>query len=166
MRAYFFVNNLYMRELQWGLQSLHCLGELHNKYEEQNEVEYNVLREWERDHKTVIFLGAANVAGLLEVYQTFEEMSRFSDLPYPFAKFEEDEQSLNSAITSVGIVIPAKIYDLARLARESGLDPAQYLRENGTVGTWMASYTSDDGIVEVSKTDVALAELLNNYRLA
>jgi len=166
MRAYFFVNNLYIRELQWGLQSLHCLGELHNKYLPDSGEAYETLRDWEQNYKTVIFYGAGNAAGLNDVYNKFCDIDKFNGLLYPFAKFHEDEESLGGCITSVGIVLPAKVYELSRLAREAKCDAAQYLRENGTIGTWSASYTTEEGIIEVFRVDVVLADLLNEYRLA
>ena len=168
MRAYFFVNNLYMRELQWGLQSLHCLGELHNKYlpNVASATQYAMLRDWEQNHKTVIFLGAGNVEGLNTVYNHFRELERFTDFKYPFARFNEDEQSLNNAITSVGIILPESVYGLAAVMRDTKSDIDEWCDALVLANEAGRHLIVGSGIAVESRDQIMLADFLNQYRLA
>lgn len=116
-KGYFFVNNLYMSEKQYGIQSFHCLGEIVLKYMPVSDVinrkvrtKYNHLLNWLKNDKTAILLKGHNCANLNKI----KEFLNDKDNPYPWSYFCEDEESLNSAITSVGVVLPECIHNAPR----------------------------------------------------
>jgi hypothetical protein len=130
MRFYGF-GNYYLSSLQQGLQAGHTIAELfvkHNHFDVhpamgkpvsesidayENLAKADMVLEWASDHKTMVLLNGGNSADLAELYTFFNT----AENPFPFAKFHEDEQSLNGALTYVGIILPARIYDLSAKMR-------------------------------------------------
>jgi hypothetical protein len=110
MRFYSFTNALYMSPLQLGLQTAHCVAEM-----SQNEKFENVemFNEWANYHKTIIIYDGGNHRALEEIFDFINTPNN----PFPIAMFREDEESLNNAVTSVGIVLPEEVYESARFLR-------------------------------------------------
>lgn len=116
-KGYFFVNNLYMSEKQYGIQSFHCFGEIVLKYmtvsnviNRKVRIKYNHLLNWLKNDKKTILLKGHNCANLNKI----KEFLNDNDNTYPWSYFCEDEESLNSAITSVGVVLPERIHNAPR----------------------------------------------------
>ena len=111
MRAYYW-GNLYMSSIQQGIQSLHCTGEMFIKYipghpaAECRDDLYN----WAENHKTVIILNAGEMKALEKVRQLFAD----DENPYAWASWCESYDSLHGALTSVGVILPERIYLGAR----------------------------------------------------
>lgn len=104
---FYAAGNYYLSSIQQGIQAFHVLGEMVSRYTHTTPA-YNTLYDWMDNHKTLICLNGGNNANLTEFYDLLTQ----SDNPgYPVAKFHEDDASLASILTSVGIVLPAKIYD-------------------------------------------------------
>lgn len=131
MRFYGF-GNFYLSSLQQGLQAGHTIADLFvkynhadlnaasvNEYTQPKEIELlenaDMLLEWARDHKVMILLNGGNSANLQELYDFLDT----NENPYPFTKFHEDEQSLNGALTYVGIILPERIYETAAKIRQA-----------------------------------------------
>jgi hypothetical protein len=107
MRLYT-AGNFYLSSIQQGIQGAHVLAELFTKYGENTTGGGYSLFDWARNHKTMICLNGGNASSLREFYALLHS----SDNKYlPYAKFHEDEQSLDNAMTCVGVVVPARIYD-------------------------------------------------------
>jgi hypothetical protein len=160
MRFYGF-GNYYLSSLQQGLQSAHVVGELFTTYNRLTE-KYSQVHDWAQNHKTMVLLNGGNSKDLAELFDFFNQENN----PYAFAKFHEDEQSLNGALTYVGIVLPSKIYDASANMRlfthfynpvteELRLD----LKPEG-----FTENTSE--IISLSQFDYNLCERLNCYGLA
>lgn len=111
MRFYSFTNANYMSQLQLGLQTAHCVAEMTVKY--HNRPNMQQFDEWAKLHETIVILNGGNCAALLDLHQFLDNMSN----PYLFTKFHEDSDSLNNAITCVGIILPEEVYETARLLR-------------------------------------------------
>ena len=111
MRFYSFTNANYMNQLQLGLQTAHCVADMATKY--LVHVDNEAYNDWAVNHKTIIILNGGNCAMLNELYNFMDDLRN----PYPYTKFNEDEQSLAGAITCVGIVLPEEVYETARLLR-------------------------------------------------
>ena len=95
-----------MSQLQLGLQTAHCVAEMALQKNEMFEI-------WAKMHKTIVILNGGNCESLKNLREyLIHPMNLF-----PYASFEEDEASLNGAITSVGIILPEGIYEAARLVR-------------------------------------------------
>ena len=169
MRAYYFVNGLYMSQIQLGIQSLHCTTEMFVKYPN---VEWTAsgspnqhLYDWAHNHKTVIILNAGYTETIRDLLKFFHTGTH----TYPFAEFRESKEALDGALTSVGIVLPEKIYAgaaaMRKVKRARRDDPArmdfEYNRvllielEDGT--------RKDEAYTEF---EVELMERLGTFRLA
>lgn len=106
MRLYSFVN-YYLSPLQAGLQTAHLIGEMSvASYDTFVRGSYNV---WARDHKTIIILNGGNCDSLAILFDRLVELNN-NMVPLPIAKFCEDVQSLNGALTAVGVIVPEHIY--------------------------------------------------------
>jgi len=99
-----------LSSIQQGIQSAHCLAEMFTKYTKGEDKK--LLFDWAKNHKTMIVLNGGNSEALTEFYTLLQKPDEEDH--YPFAKFNEDEQSLNNAITCVGIILPEKTYNTAK----------------------------------------------------
>lgn len=147
MRFYGF-GNYYLSSLQQGLQSAHTVAELFIKYDQHSE-QTNMVFDWAKDHKTMVLLNGGNSANLAELHSSFEVLEA-QGMNLPFAKFHEDEISLNNALTYVGIVVPEKYYTIASEIRQM---------RNVEVMEFFAFNSLEDWEKE-------LIFILNSYRLA
>lgn len=108
MRFYSY-SNFYLSPIQIGIQAFHCLGEMIIKYGAHKETEQaHLLNDWIQNHKTLICLNGGNNASLIELHTL---LTRVDNPGYPVVKFHEDEESMGGMLTTVGIVLPAKIYE-------------------------------------------------------
>lgn len=116
-RLYSF-SNYYLSSLQKGLQTAHLVEELNLKYtltgaigwrslSNDFKTMYNILQEWGKYHKTIIILNGGNSENLQSIYDNLLQLG--NQLSLPVAKFNEDEKSLNNALTCVGIVVPMNL---------------------------------------------------------
>jgi hypothetical protein len=121
MRLYSFVNALYMREVQWGIQTAHCLEDMHQKYTEIPEKQA-IITDWARNHKTMILLDGGNNRALGDIMHSFTKNIK----TYPWAFFSEDIASLNNAMTCVTIILPENIYNLKEDIDLVGMVPRNY----------------------------------------
>ena len=128
MRFYGF-GNYYLSSLQQGLQAGHTISELFVKYTpKQSGMTTGGLHSiytWARNHKTMVLLNGGNSKDLQNLYEFLESTCG----QFPFAKFHEDEQSLNCALTYVGIILPSYIYDTAAAIRNG----SAIFNEDGSV---------------------------------
>ena len=159
MRAYFF-GNMYLSSIQQGIQAAHVVAEMFVKYPEDVDAASNTLREWAICSKTMILLNG----GYLDTINKLREFFSNKKNPYPWAPFYEGEDALGGVLTTVGIILPEKIYETASLIRSKVIDPV-YLEEFG-------SYTKTDETTgqtttwEYSAWEFKLIEQLNMFGLA
>lgn len=121
MRFYSFVN-YYLSQIQHGIQTAHCAVDMRTKYPAHPyDISKDVMRsacdmytDWATNHKTVVLLNGGNQQSLYDLWAMFDHPAN----PYPISYFQEDEQSLNNALTCVGIILPEKIYEGANLLRD------------------------------------------------
>ena len=95
--------------MQRGIQTGHAAVDIVRKYVldefgimSENEA---MVKDWADNHKTFIVLNGGNNASLMNTYDIISKSN------YPFIKFHEDEDSLGSILTCVGVVIPETIFD-------------------------------------------------------
>lgn len=147
MRFYGF-GNYYLSSLQQGLQSAHVISELFNTYESTS-ISYNYIKEWSKNHKTIILLNGGNSSSLQDLYSFFEQL-RKEGMKLPFTKFHEDSNSLNNALTSVGIIIPEIYYSLSSKIREMN---------DNQINSTLSS-------MNLKQWEINLVVELNKYKLA
>jgi len=108
-RGYVFVNTA-LSSIQKGVQGTHAVAELFNIYNDFNTSLNDILFDWVRHHRTLIFLDGGFHANLMDNYKTFGELC--SRLRLPSVKFHEDEDTLNGAMTAFAGIIPSTVYDI------------------------------------------------------
>lgn len=117
MKAYFFTN-IMLSPTQFGVQSVHTLGEMNNKYhpdahyvEPGKDVVYQptrpaeILSEWQTQHKTVVFVDGGFQSDLEELLAFLDQGGNF----YPYAHFCESQKALNGAMTNVGLIATERL---------------------------------------------------------
>ena len=111
MRAYFW-GNMYLSSIQQGIQSLHCISEMYIKYipGHPEAEKRDDLYKWGHECKTVVILNAGEMSVLEEV----EKLISSNDNPYAWATWRESLESLNGALTNVGVILPERMYKAAR----------------------------------------------------
>ena len=157
MRAYFF-GNMYLSSIQQGIQAAHVTAELFHKYQvgpgATRTLAHIRLMDWARDHKTMVLLNAGYSSELWLLRNSFGP----DDNPYPWAYFQESIEALDGTFTSIGIVLPERVYETAKYCRESGMPPDVF--QNGIVGDSHRMPT------DLSDWECELINRLNNYQLA
>ena len=160
MRLYTF-NNFYLSSLQQGLQSAHVTHELFIKYNHRTGDGID-LWEWAENHKTMILLNGGMASDLIVI----EKVLALPANPYPWAAFREEEAALNNSITSVGVVLPSKIYDGAAYLRTNNITDEQFSKD-----LWLPMPVDNgpDGIiegVEYTPIEARLMSTINRCGLA
>ena len=107
--------NYYLSSLQQGLQSAHCIADMFVKYNKKK-AKKEIIYDWAENHKTMVLLNGGNSLVLEQTHQFLEELKGVG-MNLPYQLFYEDEQSLNGALTYVGIVVSSEIYELAATLR-------------------------------------------------
>lgn len=157
MRAYF-LGNFYLSPIQQGIQAAHCVHDLFIKYSALTSNATDVLYDWAANHKTMIVLNGGNSQGLADAATVMIPLAQACG--YPVATFSEDEQSLNNALTCVGVVVPASIYEYQDAKREivpSGRRPL------GVHEIMLEAFRAEIGL---TVEQVALSNLLASFSLA
>jgi hypothetical protein len=94
-----------------GIQAGHCAVEFFCNY--NGPEDHPDLSDWAVHHKTFIVLSGGGHGELVEIEKFFDTKKN----PFAWASFREDEVSLNSAMTCVGIILPERIYEAAQAVR-------------------------------------------------
>lgn len=174
MRLYTFCN-YYLSSLQQGLQTAHVVHELFNKYDvnqfssSTDESAYSLerelqLRDWSQNHKTIVILNGGNCQTLTDLVQFLHSMQN----PFPYTGFCEDGESLNFALTCVGIVLPERIYDAAEKIRSRSMELLDYIHGGFHLQKKNAggSFSFDEHAPKFSVFEKELIERLNMCGLA
>jgi len=135
MRAYFFVNSA-LSGIQKGLQVAHCAVEIGLKATLTSDDFPELSRQyrrWRQDHKTIVVLEGGFHADLKKICELFlhgVEGKRPGANPsdFPWAHFSEDEETMNGMMTAVGIILPERIYEAARVLREKRVDMERWVK--------------------------------------
>lgn len=144
-RAYYF-GNMYLSSIQQGIQALHCTSEMYLKYRAGHpERRHDDLHAWGTHDKTVVLLNGGDCAGLQQVVNAVDN----DDNPYAWAEWSEGGPDLNNALTCVGIILPARIYNSAKELRR----PPRY-RDTSLIAK------------DLTPWEVTFINLLNECRLA
>jgi hypothetical protein len=151
MRFYSLVN-YYLSDLQRGLQTAHAVSEM--LVDPKNcKAKLQHYHQWAKDHKTIIILNGGNSKMLQESYDNLSIWCTAAGLP--ITKFHEDEQSLNCALTCVGLVLPEEIYG----AKRASNDFISHYEFRNADGIWMKNYYPAEPAYQI-------LEILNKFKLA
>lgn len=112
LRAYFF-GNMYISPIQHGIQGSHVVTKMFRGNQSDlfpnDPTMQQTLFDWGDDGVTKIYLQAGYQRNLEIIYDVLSYIAPRLGLPY--AKFHEEVDALNGALTSVGVVAPKEIYD-------------------------------------------------------
>lgn len=160
MRLYSFVN-MYLSPLQHGLQTAHCVGDILTKYKFHQEPEQAakaaLARSWAEHHKTIIICNGGNSMSLSDLYATLTEYE--TKFILPIVRFYEDEQSLNGALTSVAVIVPAEFYDVVHKTEQTATGEMVQFYRHVTEGSGVIDWPSESD-------QYRFISLLKSFRLA
>lgn len=118
-RGYFF-GNMYLSSIQQGIQAAHVIQNMVVRYHmavryhmvvttEDMRDAFLILDGWMRNDATIILLNGGYQSVLASLYQ---DLTSWTDggRVYPIGCFYEEQAALNGALTSVGIVLPERVY--------------------------------------------------------
>lgn len=110
---YYGFGNYYLSSIQQGIQNAHVITKISVKYKPLS-AQHSQYINWATNHFTMCCLNGGNSKDLDSLINIFD----VDENPFPWSVFYEDDQSLNGALTAVGIILPSKIYDTAKAVRE------------------------------------------------
>jgi len=151
-RAYFFTN-MYISDIQRGIQTAHCISDMHMKYKYHSDVNIKIVDHWANHDKTMIVLNGGYSSHLMELVSIFSDQY---DLPWE--AFFESAEALGGALTCVGIIIPDYIYETAKLLRN--------MSESELNDITFGDIVYDGKSYKTTPLTIWLLENLSNYRLA
>lgn len=105
--------------IQQGIQAGHAAVELAMKcYREQmilrQGTNFRKYHDWATNWKTMVLLNGGDLNELRETSDFFTTGSN----PFPWATFYESEDSLGGCMTSIAVILPARIFLTAEAARK------------------------------------------------
>ena len=168
LRCYTFTHFM-LSSIQQGIQSGHAAVELFNKYDNfaNGNPVANVLWDWAKNDKTMVCLNGGNSKALRELY-SFLDVREVN--PFPYSTFNEDEESFENVLTSIAIVLPARIFETAGLMRRRTLPDGVSYTHDKILGEHRFSWTNELGSFErgesYSEWEYELMVLLNSHGLA
>ena len=109
--AGYFFGNMYILQIQHGIQSLHCATNMGSKYgRDDNTAESVLYYDWIDRAKTVQLFNGGMQDRLEKIYSFLELACPILGLPY--AKFNEEQRAMNGTLTSVGFIARPEDLDL------------------------------------------------------
>lgn len=158
---YYGLTNYYLSSIQQGIQNAHCVTDMAIQYGFGLTIRPQgpLFRDWAENHKTMVLLNGGNQESLQDFYSFLAGPSN----PFPFGFFCEDEQSLNGAMTCVGIVLPERIYDSAALMRQRSTEIIK-INDEEPNRVWITDNNLKEYIL--SGWEFELCERLNQCGLA
>lgn len=132
LRLYTFVN-FYLSSIQQGIQTAHVVHSLFTKYiqditdTERHTKNSIMLWDWAQNHKTIVVLNGGANADICEIMYMMERLQHTRIGYLPFEGFNEDEMSLGSILTSVGVVVPQKFYEAKKDDQVLGAQIGSYV---------------------------------------
>lgn len=159
MRAYFW-GNMYLSQIQQGIQTAHCLADMYEKYRNDSHMS-EWISLWAQDHKTMILLNGGFSEYLRELVRFFSEEGQNA---YPWAQFHEAPEALDNALTCVGIILPSIIYNGAAAIRNTSLEEVECGSYNNP--NLLADGLRHDFWKRLTPFEQELCMRLNQYGLA
>ncbi len=158
MRLYCF-GNMYLSSIQQGIQSLHATVEMFLKYDDVDvEIEQQLmLMDWATNHKTVQLMNGGYGKHIRELHSWFEQQTNDGLCKFPFADFHEEADALDGAITCVSIVLPERIYLLAKAVSNKWISLDQLTTQGASENDVML-------VLSAAETNIrAMHETLSNF---
>lgn len=150
MRLYSFVNGLYLNQLQYGLQTAHCVSNL--------SLQDNAMyKDWAENHKTIIILDAMNSKGV-RFAADFLELMTTDEIPV--TRFYEDNDSLDGAITAAACVLPERVYNNIAITKDEAYASLELYKNAKSITPFIPTPSQREG------REYLLSCLIKTYNLA
>jgi hypothetical protein len=110
-----------LSSIQQGIQAGHAAVELGIKaYKRQMQLRegtwFSMYYKWATDWKTMVLLNGGDIEELCDIRNFFSSADVYQ---YPTAAFHESLESLSGLLTSVAIILPARIFKTAEELRKA-----------------------------------------------
>ena len=106
---FYAMGNYYLSSIQQGIQAAHALGEMTVLMQSKlGDADERIFDQWLTRHKTMVLLNGGNNQDLRGLWALLTDER---NTQFPVSKFNEDEQSLDGALTCVAIVLPEYMYE-------------------------------------------------------
>lgn len=174
MRAYFFANS-WLSGIQKGLQAAHVVAEMANsastvaswpREAQDTEPERTAASDdyfdWATSHKTILVLEGGSHDDLKEICALLDT----KDNPFSWTSFSEDEESLNGAMTCVGIILPERIYEAASVLRKNKIDVDRWSKLDPDHPHFSRKVRLGEKVEEYTEWEIELIKLINSRPLA
>jgi len=156
---------MYLSSIQQGIQAAHVVADMFVKYA-YHDKEAEALRDWASDHKTMILLNGGYSETIRELATFFDHPSN----PYPWTEFYEGRDALDGAITDVGIILPAKIYNTAAYLRSLRFSDKEHalteLMDSGSLVVPAEVTGGEVATWDFNKWEYNLLQKLNEFGMA
>ncbi len=158
LRGYFF-SNMYLSDKQHGIQTSHTVAVMASRYGRGPEgyPERDMYYQFVDHGMTKIVLNGGYQSTLQKVYEILETVCPKLGLPY--ARFYEEQDALNGALTNVGVILPEEIYDYDTFFGDTVVLPRVY---RGLETLLYTGKVSDSNRVNAN----VLFELVKQFKLA
>lgn len=163
LRCYTFTNWM-LSPIQQGIQPGHAAMELVNKYmiaEGWQNGFAEQVSEWIANHKTIVCINGGDAWGVKDWRALFEAGYKIGKNDLPYAEFYENEQSLDGSLTSVAVILPARIFDAAAMMRRERYDDTVSVTWDHILNELRVGWTDKDGTVHAHTFNSWERELMN-----
>lgn len=122
-RFYSFTN-MYLSSMQKGIQTAHAVSEMYINNKNSKLHHFDVFNAWAYSDKTIVVLDGGNQQSLKGISSIIGNTCLNSYINedtlhnFPNADFYEDKDSLNGALTCVGVIVSEAVYNNAKSIRE------------------------------------------------
>lgn len=103
------VVNQYIAGIHAGIQTAHAIADMMYEYGVNHRPQSHAVQvcdQWARRDKTIIVLDGGYQSNVQRIFELMQKVPRF-----PSAKFHEEEDALNGALTAACIVLPEYMYN-------------------------------------------------------
>lgn len=111
---------MYISDIQRGIQTHHMFGNMLVDATDRSRDECYVMDQvvdWARNHQTIVILNGGDESRLSNLLSLFQTQDNF-----PIGAFREP--ALGNALTSVGIILPERIYSVSDAIRMNPNEPS------------------------------------------
>ena len=103
----YFLSHGWLSPQQAGIQAAHCLGEMMINHQDSD-----IFQRWLKEDKTIILLNGKTSSNLGALHYWLDYKFENDNIThaYPYAKFHEDQKSMDNLMTCVGVILPEHVF--------------------------------------------------------
>lgn len=106
LKAFLFAHTA-LKPICNGVQNAHSLAEMFVKYSDEPSSKRDMLRDWARNHKTIVMRDGGDSHNLARINYILEQISPIANIPY--ASFCESDSYMEGILTSVGFIMDKNV---------------------------------------------------------